>query len=109
MVMRIAEAFFYTSDLERSLALYRDLLGGTVVESGGPWVALMFGDSNTKLGLYHTGGDPVPFAPAGPNGLRQGATVTFEVSDLPAEIGRLAAAGIQFDGGVVSGDWGQAI
>lgn len=109
MIARIAEAFFYTADMPRSLAFYRDLLGGTVVESMGPWSALTFGDSSTKLGLYDTGGDPVPFAAPGPNGLQQGAVVTFEVTDLPAVIATLQSGGVTFDVGVVSGSWGQAI
>jgi catechol 2,3-dioxygenase-like lactoylglutathione lyase family enzyme len=115
---RISHTSFTVSDLDRSIAFYRDLLGlelrATIRRNTG-WIAAMTGFDGADLriaALVEPGGGHVLelieyVSPSGaaprpiPTNDVGAAHVCFEVDDLQAEAERLRAAGVVFVGEVV--------
>jgi catechol 2,3-dioxygenase-like lactoylglutathione lyase family enzyme len=115
---RISHTSFTVSDLDRSIAFYRDVLGlelrATIRRNTG-WIAAMTGFEGANLriaALGEPGGGHLLelieyVAPRGapprpiPTNDVGAAHVCFEVEDLHAEVERLHAAGAVFVGEVV--------
>lgn len=112
MVRSFHHSGLTVSDMERSLAFYRDVLGLVVVADmqpeadyparvtgvAGATFRIVFlrvppGDHILELMQYKTGaGDPLPLATNRPGC----GHICFEVDDLPALHARLAAQGVRF-------------
>ncbi len=85
MVKRAKLVYFFVTDMERSVAFYRDVLGLPLAyRAGDDWAQLQAGP--IQLGLHGTGqGEHRP-----------GGTLAFTVDDLDASQARLAARGVGF-------------
>jgi uncharacterized glyoxalase superfamily protein PhnB len=96
-----------TSDLERSLGFYRDLLGGVVsYQFPGPdgqpaYVGIDVGSSHLGIGRD-------PDAPAGPEG-RQTFSLWVYADDCDAAVERLRAAGVEVMEEPTDQPWGERV
>ncbi|MHA3980002.1 VOC family protein [Halovulum sp. GXIMD14794] len=97
--LRIGHVHLKVSDLERSVAFYRDVLGLDLVQYYGDRAAfLSAGGYHHHIGLNtwdSKGGTPPP---AGHTGLYHTAFVYPTRADLAQAVRRVLAAGISFDG-----------
>lgn len=99
MTPRIGHVHLKVSDLERSVAFYRDVLGMEVTQRFGSQAAfLSYGGYHHHVGLntWQSKGGPPP-AP-GTTGLFHLAILYPERADLFAAVERVEANGIKFDG-----------
>ena len=98
----LALVFVYASDLERSVAFYRDVLGIPLERDAhdGDWYEWRF-TSGVRFGLHaaHEGAMPQP-----PGSV----IVDFAIDDLEAALGRLKAAGARVTS-VMRESWGSTI
>lgn len=112
----IQRVTLWVRDADRSLALYRDLLGLPVLEDKvvpGPYIGRMVGYEAGGLRIVHLGGgadgwvglyelrdttpEPVDLAPPPERRLARGqATVVFRATGIEALAERLSAAGFRF-------------
>lgn len=84
---RLDHVYYWTQDMDRSVAFYRDTLGLTLTRQDGPsWAE--FDTGSVRLALHGAiEGHPV----------RQGgATAVFEVADLDAARAALEGKGVEF-------------
>ncbi len=107
MIDGVQDVYYNVRDMRRALRFYGDVLGLRIVEQSEHWSALDAG--GVRLGLHGTGGGPVPPIPRDAGGARAGATLTFRVDDLAAEVQRLKQAGVRFLGEIVTAEWGSVI
>jgi catechol-2,3-dioxygenase len=93
-VQRLNHAVLFVSDLERSVAFYRDLFGFEVIARQGPMAFLRAKGSNNHhdLGLLALGHDAGP-APQGSTGLYHLAWQLESLSELKAAREELRKAG----------------
>ncbi len=86
MISRVSVVYLYASDLERSLAFYRDVLGLRLERHPHDehWAEVAFANG-TRFALHRATHRP-PHAPAT-------VEVSFEVEDVDAAVERLRAAG----------------
>jgi catechol 2,3-dioxygenase-like lactoylglutathione lyase family enzyme len=104
LVNNYVEVGLTVSDLERSLAFYRDLLGFQPVAEvplgwGGTLHILRHGDAVVKLGTH----DATPSAknpPGGPQGGVGLRWITFWVRDVVGLVGAISSAGYDVPGPV---------
>jgi lactoylglutathione lyase len=101
---RLGYVILFVSDLERSVAFYRDVIGVAVKLEGDGYVELA--TQGARFGLYDrnrldelTGQDREP-----PD--RPGGEVVFLVEDVDAEAERLRTAGVVILKGPVDRPWG---
>jgi lactoylglutathione lyase len=98
LVRRINVVYLYVSDMERSLAFYRDVLG-IPLEGDGHWQEASLGGTRFALHLAHEGVGE----------LSSGSVhLDFEVADVAAAAGRLQSAGVEA-GETMRDDWGAAL
>jgi catechol 2,3-dioxygenase-like lactoylglutathione lyase family enzyme len=84
---RIDHVYYWTTDMDRSVAFYGDVLGLPLIQrAGNEWARFRAGD--VGLALHATDGPEVP----------PGGTVVFAVDDLDAARAALEARGVRFDG-----------
>ncbi len=98
LVRGINVVYLYVSDMERSLAYYRDLLG-IALEGDGDWQEARLGETRFALHLAHEG---VGELSAGT------VHLDFEVTDVDSAAERLRAAGIEVKE-TMRDEWGSAI
>jgi lactoylglutathione lyase len=98
LVRGINVVYLYVSDMERSLAFYRDLLG-LPLEGGGDWQEARLGETRFALHLAH---EEVGELSAGT------IHVDFEVADIDAAAERLRAAGVEVKE-TMRDQWGAAV
>jgi predicted enzyme related to lactoylglutathione lyase len=90
MLKRVHSAFYWTSDMDRAVSFYRDVLGlNLTARYGEDWTEFELG--NSTVALHGTRGMAPP---------NQGATIVFEVDDLDATIRALTGKGVTFEGEV---------
>jgi lactoylglutathione lyase len=98
LVRGINVIYLYVSQMERSLAFYRDLLG-IPLEGDGDWQEARLGD--TRFALHRAHG--------GVGGLSAGTIhVDFEVADLDAAAEGLRDAGVDVKE-TMRDEWGSAV
>jgi lactoylglutathione lyase len=98
LVTRVNVVYLYVSDMERSAAFYRDLLG-IGLEGDEHWQEAMVG--GTRFALHHTH--------EGIGELSAGTIhVSLEVDDADDAAGRLRAAGVEVEE-TMREDWGTAV
>ena len=98
LVSRISVVYLYVSDLERSAAFYRDLLG-IPLEGDGDWQEASLGE--VRFALHRTR--------EGVGELSAGTIhVNLEVDDIDAAAERLRAAAVEI-GETMRDDWGSAL
>jgi predicted enzyme related to lactoylglutathione lyase len=98
LVSRINVVYLYVSEMERSLGLYRDVLG-IPLEGDGDWQEASLG--GTRFALHSTR--------EGVGALSSGTVhVNLEVADVDAAAERLRAAGLEV-GETMEDDWGSAL
>jgi predicted enzyme related to lactoylglutathione lyase len=98
LVSRISVVYLYVSDMERSAAFYRDLLG-IPLEGDGDWQEASLGGVRFALHRTHEGIGELS------SGTVQ---VNLEVADVDAAAERLRAAGVEV-GEAMRDDWGAAL
>jgi lactoylglutathione lyase len=98
LVRGINVVYLYVSQMERSLAFYRDLLG-IPLEGDGDWQEVRLGETRFALHLAHQG---VGELSAGTIHL------DFEVADVDAAAERLRAAGVEVKE-TMRDEWGSAV
>jgi predicted enzyme related to lactoylglutathione lyase len=98
LVRGINVVYLYVSDMERSLAFYRDVLG-VPLEGDGHWQEARLGQTRFALHLAHEGVDELS---AGTIHL------DFEVADVEAAAERLRAAGADVRE-TMRDEWGSAV
>lgn len=87
--MDLAKVFYWTRDMDRAVAFYRDVLGLDVrLAAGGGWTEFATGGST--LALHGPVGG---HAPEG-----AGATVVLECADLDATMAEWSERGVSFEG-----------
>ena len=85
--MRVDHVWFWTRDMDRAIAFYRDVVGLELVRrDGDDWAELDAGA--VRLGLHGAGDRPQ---------LPAGGTVVLRVEDLDATKLALEARGVEFD------------
>lgn len=90
MIKRVHNAFYWTKEMDESVAFYRDVLGLTMrVRHGEDWSEFDVG--GTTVALHGTRGMATPGS---------GATVVFEVDDLDVTMRALSGRGVAFEGEV---------
>ncbi len=114
MIGRLNHVAIATADLEKSAAVYRDLLGAKVSaphalpEHG---VTVVFGElSNTNIELFQPLGDKSPvaaFLEKNPNGGMH--HVCYEVADIAASAAKLKADGARVLGDIRIGAHGKPV
>jgi catechol 2,3-dioxygenase-like lactoylglutathione lyase family enzyme len=87
---RIAEAldlvYYWTADMDRAVAFYRDVLGLKMIrQEGGAWAQF---DAGGRLFALHGAGEGQTVSPGG-------ATAVFSVNDLDAARTALADRGVR--------------
>jgi predicted enzyme related to lactoylglutathione lyase len=98
LVSRINVVYLYVSEMERSLGLYRDVLG-IPLEGDGDWQEASLG--GTRFALHSTREEV--------GALSSGTVhVNLEVADVDAAAERLRAAGLEV-GETMEDDWGSAL
>jgi len=98
LVSRINVVYLYVSDMERSAAFYRDVLG-IPLEGDADWQEASLG--GVRFALHRTR--------EGIGGLSSGTIhVSLEVDDVDAAAERLRAAGVEV-GEAMRDDWGSAL
>jgi catechol 2,3-dioxygenase-like lactoylglutathione lyase family enzyme len=98
LVTRVNVVYLYVSDMARSLAFYRDLLG-IPMEGDEGWQEAMLGD--TRFALHH--------AHEGIGDLSAGTIhVNLEVGDVDDAAARLRSAGVEVEE-TMREDWGAAV
>jgi lactoylglutathione lyase len=98
LVSRVSVVYLYVSDMERSAAFYRDVLG-VPLEGDDNWQEAMLGD--VRFALHRTR--------EGIDSLSSGTIhVNLEVADIDAAAERLRAAGAEV-GETMRDDWGSAL
>jgi len=98
LVSRINVVYLYVSEMERSVGLYRDVLG-IPLEGDGDWQEASLG--GTRFALHSTR--------EGVGALSSGTVhINLEVADLDAAAERLRAAGVEV-GETMRDDWGSAL
>ena len=98
LVSRINVVYLYVSEMERSLRLYRDVLG-IPLEGDGDWQEASLG--GTRFALHSTR--------EGVGALSSGTVhINLEVADLAVAAERLRAAGVEV-GETMRDDWGSAL
>jgi lactoylglutathione lyase len=106
-VTRLAYAILFVSDLERSIAFYRDLVGLPFRFANESYAE--FATEGAKFSLYARSHLPELIgreAPAGPTQWPQGE-VAFFVDDVDAEHERLAAADVAILAPPTDRPWGE--
>jgi lactoylglutathione lyase len=98
LVSRISVVYLYVSDMERSAAFYRDLLG-IPLEGDDDWQEASLGGVRFALHRTHEGIGELS------SGTVQ---VNLEVADVDAAAERLRAAGVEV-GQAMRDDWGAAL
>ncbi len=93
MIARINVVFLYVSDMERSLAFYRDVLG-IPLEGDGDWAESTFSDG-VRFALHQAHGEVTPGT----------EVIDFEVADIDDAARRLRDAGVDV-GPVARQDYG---
>jgi lactoylglutathione lyase len=105
--MRLGYAILFVSDLERSVAFYRDVIGLPFRFSNETYAE--FATEGAKFSLYARGSLPELIGvevPCGPAPWPQGE-VAFFCADVDAEHDRLAAAGIRVLAPPTDRPWGE--
>ena len=98
LVSKINVVYLYVSEMERSLRLYRDVLG-IPLEGDGDWQEASLG--GTRFALHRTR--------EGVGALSSGTVhVNLEVADVDAAAERLRAGGVEI-GEIMRDDWGSAL
>jgi lactoylglutathione lyase len=98
LVSRVSVVYLYVSDMERSAAFYRDVLG-VPLEGDDNWQEAMLGD--VRFALHRTRD--------GIGSLSSGTIrVNLEVADIDAAAERLRSAGAEV-GETMRDDWGSAL
>jgi lactoylglutathione lyase len=98
LVSRINVVYLYVSEMERSLRLYRDVLG-IPLEGDGDWQEASLG--GTRFALHRTR--------EGVGMLSSGTVhINLEVADVDGVAERLRAAGVEV-GESMRDDWGSAL
>jgi len=93
VISRINVVFLYVSDMRRSAAFYRDVLG-LPLEGDEHWAEATFSDG-VRFALHEAHGEVSPGT----------AVVDLEVADIDAAVARLREAGIEV-GAVARKDFG---
>jgi lactoylglutathione lyase len=95
MFNQVSYIMVAVSDMERSVAFYRDKLGLTLKFQSPDWTEFQTGPTTLAL---HGGGAPRPPAPGGERGKSYAGTCTigFTVADLEKTFADLTARGVHF-------------
>lgn len=89
MLKRVSSTFYWTRNMDESVAFYRDVLGlGLRVRYGEDWAEFDVGGSTVAI----HGSSTSPPSPGG--------TVVFEVEDIEETMGVLEERGVRFLGGI---------
>jgi len=98
VISRLEVVYLYVSDMERSLAFYRDLLGVPLeADANDPnWAEARLDGVRFALHLARPGAEPET---------RNTVRFDFRVDDIDAEMERLRAAGVEC-GAVMREPWG---
>ncbi len=88
---RLDGVYYWTSDMDRAVAFYRDVVGLSLSRrEGDNWAEFEAGDARFSLHLVVEG------HPATPGGGSAGGTAVFEVDDLDEARRSLEARGVSF-------------
>src|SRR6266487_5366703 len=87
MVKQLDHVYYWTSDMDRAVAFYRDVLGLTLMRQDGPAWAVF--DAGGRMFALHGAIEGRPVNPGG-------ATAVFSVDDLDAAMARLGEQGVEF-------------
>jgi lactoylglutathione lyase len=98
LVRGINVVYLYVSDMQRSCAFYRDLLG-IPLEGDGDWQEARLGETRFALHLAHEGVGELS------SGTIQ---LDFEVADIDVAADRLRAAGVEVKE-TMRDEWGSAV
>jgi catechol 2,3-dioxygenase len=87
IVNQLDHTYYWTSDMDRSVAFYRDVLGLSLVRrDGGNWAVF---DAGGRMFALHGAVEGRPVKPGG-------ATAVFSVDDLDEAMARLGEHGVEF-------------
>ncbi|WP_414125138.1 MULTISPECIES: VOC family protein [Rhizobium] len=106
MIRGLRDIYVNVSDMRRSIAFYRDILGIPVSSETTYWTSLDL--YSLRLGLHWTGGTAVPSIPADEHGPFSGATITFEVPEMDKFVEHLKQSGVSV-GPILTYDWGRIV
>lgn len=104
MIRGVRDFYYTTSDMDRAVAFYRDVLGFTVLDVNEWWSSLSW--NGVRVGLHGNGGEPVPSIPRDDHGSLAGGTMTLACDDIDAEVARFRALGVTLLGEISRNEWG---
>ncbi len=105
MIAGIKDVFYCASDMDRSVAFYRRLLGCEPRFASAYWTEFEVG--GMAFGIHWSEGRPI--ARTDPGGAWAGATVSFRVEDIDQAARALRAAGLPILGEIDRQPWGNQL
>jgi catechol 2,3-dioxygenase-like lactoylglutathione lyase family enzyme len=105
MIAGIKDVFYCASDMDRSVAFYRRLLGCEPRFASTHWAEFDVG--GVAFGIHWSEGRPV--RPGDPSGAWAGASVTFRVEDIDRAAATLRDWGVPIVGEIDRQPWGNQL
>lgn len=103
MIEGIDNIFYFVTDMKRSVAFYRDILGLPLLAEGENWSTFDLGE--LTLGLHSTQGRPLLHNVVGEKGVIAGGQITLRVKDVSQAYQELRARGVQFVSPIIQQPW----
>ena len=104
MITGVQDVYYNVSDMTRSVAFYRNVLG-LEIQSDNPYFT-GFEVGWLRFGLHLADGD-IPEVPRDEHGAHAGATVTFRVDDRDAAVARMKERDVKFLAETIDEPWGK--
>jgi catechol 2,3-dioxygenase-like lactoylglutathione lyase family enzyme len=105
MIAAIKDVFYCASDMDRSVAFYRRLLGCEPQFASDYWTE--FGVGGVSFGIHWSEGRPI--VRSDPGGAWAGATVSFRVEDIDQAATALREWGVEIVGEIDRQPWGNRL
>ena len=105
MIAAIQDVFYCASDMDRSVAFYRRLLGCEPRFASAYWAEFEVG--GVAFGIHWSEGRPI--VRSDPGGAWAGATVSFRVEDIDRAAGALREWGVLVEGEIDRQPWGNRL
>ena len=105
MIVGIKDVFYCASDMDRSVAFYRRLLGCDPRFASAYWTEFEVG--GVAFGIHWSEGRPI--VRSEPGGAWAGATVSFRVEDIDQAAAALRAWGVPILGEIDRQPWGNQL
>lgn len=104
MITGVQDVYYNVSDMTRSVAFYRNVLG-LHIQSENPYFTA-FDVGGVRVGL-HLADDDIPEVPRDAHGPHAGACLTFRVEDRDEAVARMKERDVPFLAETIDEPWGK--